>query len=88
MKSSCNLGQADGDIAEDEVWIRYSNTLKRIQLCCVARKDLQMSPGKLAAQCCHASLAFLLKIIRDGNITNADSIGYDEEKDMDEVVFF
>ena len=25
----------------------------------IARKDLQMSPGKLAAQCCHASLAFL-----------------------------
>jgi Peptidyl-tRNA hydrolase PTH2 len=23
----------------------------------IARKDLQMSPGKLAAQCCHASLA-------------------------------
>ena len=26
----------------------------------IARKDLQMSPGKLAAQCCHASLAFLV----------------------------
>lgn len=25
----------------------------------IARKDLQMPPGKLAAQCCHASLAFL-----------------------------
>ena len=25
----------------------------------IARKDLNMSPGKLAAQCCHASLAFL-----------------------------
>ena len=25
----------------------------------IARKDLQMSPGKLAAQCYHASLAFL-----------------------------
>ena len=25
----------------------------------IARKDLNMSPGKLAAQCCHASIAFL-----------------------------
>ena len=25
----------------------------------IARKDLQMTPGKLAAQCCHASLAFI-----------------------------
>ena len=25
----------------------------------IARKDLNMSPGKLAAQCCHASMAFI-----------------------------
>ena len=30
----------------------------------IARKDLQMSPGKLAAQCCHASLAFLTSKLR------------------------
>ena len=45
----------------------------------IARKDLQMSPGKLAAQCCHASLAFLADPIgmgqgvepieKDGEIT-------------------
>ena len=45
----------------------------------IARKDLQMSPGKLAAQCCHASLAFLTDPIgmgqgvepieKDGEIT-------------------
>ena len=45
----------------------------------IARKDLQMSPGKLAAQCCHASLAFLTDSIgmgqgvepieKDGEIT-------------------
>ena len=45
----------------------------------IARKDLQMSPGKLAAQCCHASLAFLTAPIgmgqgvepidKDGEIT-------------------
>lgn len=31
----------------------------------IARKDLQMSPGKLAAQCCHASIAFLTSKLRD-----------------------
>lgn len=30
----------------------------------IARKDLQMSPGKLAAQRCHASLAFLTAPLR------------------------
>lgn len=29
----------------------------------IARKDLNMSPGKLAAQCCHASIAFIVKLI-------------------------
>ena len=33
----------------------------------IARKDLQMSPGKLAAQCCHASLAFLTDPIGMGH---------------------
>ena len=31
----------------------------------IARKDLQMSPGKLAAQCCHASIAFLTRPIEE-----------------------
>lgn len=31
----------------------------------IARKDLSMSPGKLAAQCSHASIAFLANLIRD-----------------------
>ena len=43
----------------------------------IARKDLQMSPGKLAAQCCHASLAFLTSKLRDGDkmlkATNAET---------------
>ena len=30
----------------------------------IARKDLQMSPGKLAAQCCHASIAFITQQMR------------------------
>lgn len=33
----------------------------------IARKDLNMSPGKLAAQCCHASLAFITSPLRDKN---------------------
>lgn len=32
----------------------------------IARKDLDMSAGKLAAQCCHASEAFLAHIIENG----------------------
>lgn len=32
----------------------------------IARKDLQMSPGKLAAQCCHGALAFLTDPIAMG----------------------
>ena len=31
----------------------------------IARKDLQMSPGKLAAQCCHASLAFITSPMKE-----------------------
>lgn len=33
----------------------------------IARKDLQMSPGKLAAQVSHASMAFLTNIIKYSN---------------------
>lgn len=51
----------------------------------IARKDLQMSPGKLAAQCCHASLAFITSKMRDRDkmivATNpvTDEIGYATE---------
>ena len=38
----------------------------------IARKDLQMSPGKLAAQCCHASLAFLTSPLRDAESVRED----------------
>ena len=34
----------------------------------IARKDLNMSPGKLAAQVSHASMAFLSNMIRHGGI--------------------
>lgn len=35
----------------------------------IARKDLQMSPGKLAAQCGHAAMAFFASRLRDENST-------------------
>ena len=35
----------------------------------IARKDLQMSPGKLAAQCCHASIAFITHQMRALNFS-------------------
>ena len=34
----------------------------------IARKDLNMSPGKLAAQCCHASEAFLIQAIHEADL--------------------
>ena len=39
----------------------------------IARKDLQMSPGKLAAQVSHASMAFIANWIRQGS--KAQTIG-------------
>ena len=41
----------------------------------IARKDLQMSPGKLAAQVSHASMAFITDMLRKS--------GVDEELSMD-----
>ena len=41
----------------------------------IARKDLQMSPGKLAAQVSHASMAFIADMLRKG--------GVDEELSLD-----
>lgn len=43
----------------------------------IARKDLQMSPGKLVAQCCHASLAFITRGMSEGqHITQGEKSGY------------
>ena len=44
----------------------------------IARKDLQMSPGKLAAQVSHASMAFLTNMIRNGGRQHRGSV--DAEK--------
>ena len=41
----------------------------------IARKDLGMSSGKLAAQCCHASEAFLTSHLRDrANVTEVSDV--------------
>ena len=65
----------------------------------IARKDLSMSPGKLAAQCCHASIAFITSQLRDrSNVTEfavgtvddsdeANVLGYDAEIYFDKEVY-
>lgn len=53
----------------------------------IARKDLQMSPGKLAAQCCHASIAFLTNKYRDASTVSKDDIGYHAEICFDKDVY-
>lgn len=53
----------------------------------IARKDLQMSPGKLAAQCSHASLAFLTHKYRDRQNVREDDDGYHAELIFDKDVY-
>ena len=65
----------------------------------IARKDLNMSPGKLAAQCCHASIAFITSQLRDrsnvtefavGTIDDSDEAvvtGYDAELYFDKETY-
>ena len=58
----------------------------------IARKDLQMSPGKLAAQCCHASLAFLTDPIGMGQGVepiekNGEITGYRAEIMLDKATY-
>ena len=42
----------------------------------IARKDLGMSPGKLAAQVSHGSMAFLTNTIRNNNCQMSASLDY------------
>ena len=50
----------------------------------IARKDLHMSAGKLAAQCCHASIAFLTTQLRDpDNCKPVNVAGYDLGYDIE-----
>ena len=49
----------------------------------IARKDLKMSAGKLAAQVSHASMAFLTTIIRNNTVKRYDNlyIAWESKKD-------
>lgn len=57
----------------------------------IARKDLQMSAGKLAAQCCHASMAFLTNMIRGGerveNSNKPELDSYSIKLNIDKAVY-
>lgn len=44
----------------------------------IARKDLQMSPGKLAAQVAHASIAFITSQLRDKQNVTECAYGEDD----------
>ena len=48
----------------------------------IARKDLGMSAGKLAAQCSHASIAFLSHIIQAGDIMKVTEDEGEEKYDI------
>lgn len=58
----------------------------------IARKDLNLSPGKLAAQISHASLAFLTNLIRDKKFTipinkaSLEPFGVERKADWNEIV--
>ncbi len=56
----------------------------------IARKDLNMSPGKLAAQVSHASIAFLLEKILWGSkevVRERDGIMYHMDISLDRDLF-
>lgn len=53
----------------------------------IARKDLQMSPGKLAAQCCHASIAFLTSRLRDRDTVTPITVSDDQIGYVTKMVF-
>ncbi len=44
----------------------------------IARRDLKMSPGKLAAQVSHASMAFLTQAIRNGAMRSKQEAGFNK----------
>lgn len=58
----------------------------------IARKDLNMSAGKLAAQCSHASMAFLTTSMRDSDnvervYKNGEIIGYIPKQMIDKDIY-
>lgn len=53
----------------------------------IARKDLKMSPGKLAAQCSHAAMAFLTWPMRDVDRVRKTENGYAAEVRLDRETY-
>ena len=55
----------------------------------IARKDLEMSPGKLAAQVSHGSMAFLTNMIRENysQWTSSDGDYYSAELTFDKDLY-
>ena len=53
----------------------------------IVRKELDMSPGKLAAQVSHASMAFLTNMIRDNAVRISQMIGSGETVYRSELFF-
>ena len=68
-----------------KVWARQRRRMRKVirkgavttRQLIIARKDLNMSPGKLAAQVSHASMAFLSNMIRRGGIDKRSSLDPD-----------
>ena len=54
----------------------------------IARKDLNMSAGKLAAQCCHASIAFITSKMRDRDTMVSAKNAVTGEEGYETKVFF
>lgn len=54
----------------------------------IARKDLNMSPGKLAAQVSHASIAFLIEKLYWGSNNLIKLIEFDGEQHYKPVDYF
>ena len=58
---------------------------KHFEQLIIARRDLNMSPGKLAAQVSHASSAFLIEMIRDSwpeKVQDFYQVNYRLDKDI------
>ena len=53
----------------------------------IARKDLNMSPGKLAAQVSHGSMAFLIWMIRNNSHPLACQVEYESKFRIDNDLY-
>ena len=67
-------------MAEDTHYVKGDKTMRQL---IIARKDLNMSPGKLAAQVSHASMAFLTNAIRTSGTHQVLSMDTGETESYD-----